>query len=124
MGRISAFALLLLLPACHDSNGGGDGAAPNVSMATVKLTAPSAGSVALPTEHHAPTVCRAIGASGPIQHDQDGGGILPGELLTQEFVELGAGGKLSVKNGTTTREMISKGPARCARASPAKKKCG
>lgn len=109
MGRRSALAVMLLVAACRDSNGG-DGAAPNVSMATVKLTAPSAGSVTLPTEHHAATVCRAIGASGPLHHEQDGGAVLPGELLTQDFVELGAGGKLSVKNGTTTREMIFEGP--------------
>lgn len=110
MARVSALACLIFAAACHDS-GGGDGAAPNVSIATVKLTAPpSGGSAGVTPEHHAPTACRAIGASGPIRHEADAGAILPGDLLTQDFVELGAGAKLSVKNGTTTREMIFEGP--------------
>ena len=42
--------------------------------------------------------------------DTDGGALLPGEVLGEGFTILGAGGKLSVKNGTTSREMILEGP--------------
>jgi hypothetical protein len=94
--------------ACHDGNGNGD-AAPAVSIAKVTFSAPPGSNTVTP-EHHPATVCRAIGASGPIRHDNDAGAILPNDVVGDDFAELGAGGKLSVKNGTTSREMIFEGP--------------
>ncbi len=96
--------------ACHDNTAGDGGAAPNVSMAKVTLTPAGSGSVTVPAGHHVDTVCRAIGASGPIRRDNDGGALLSGEVMGEGFALLGAGGKLSVKNGTTSREMILEGP--------------
>ena len=101
---LAAFALLAV--ACRDTNKGD--AAPAVSLANVKLTAPPGGSVNVKPENTAPTVCRAIEAKGTM-HSGDAG-VTEGEVLGSSFVELAEGGHLAVKNGTTTRETIFDGP--------------
>jgi len=113
MARRSAFVFPLVamaLVACHDGGANGDGAAPNVSLAHVTFSAAPNTSLSVTPPHHAPVVCRAIGASGPLHRDADGGALLPGDVIGDDFTLLGAGGKLSVKNGVTTRETIFEGP--------------
>ncbi len=104
----------MLLLSCRDPNGG-DSGAPAVSQANVRLTAPSGANVNIPPQNTAVTVCRIIGANGDIHRDlpgaaADAGAVASGDVAGDTFFNLMAGSKLSVKNGTTTREMIFEGP--------------
>jgi hypothetical protein len=58
-----------------------------------------------------PTVCRVISATGPIHQADaaDGGVVASGEVAGDSFFTIGAGGRLAIKNGKTTRETIFEG---------------
>jgi hypothetical protein len=107
VARSSALALALLLAAgCHDSSK--DHAAPAVSQATVKLSAPPGGSVHTSAHPEKKTVCRAIDARGALRVAD--AGVKRGEVLGDGFVELREGGHLAIENGTTTRQTLFDGP--------------
>jgi hypothetical protein len=91
---------------CKDKSG--DGATGAVSQAKVTFSAPP-GSVSAGAPKGAQTVCRAISASGQI-HRPDDAGVIANDVVGDTWVELGAGAKLAVKNGTTSREMLFDGP--------------
>jgi hypothetical protein len=107
MGRASVVAMVVLCVACQDKSGG-TGPSGSVSYANVKVTAPPNGSVTATTTHPSTTVCRIISASGPLKRDD--AGVAAGEVMGDSWVELNAGAKLAVKNGTTTRETLFDGP--------------
>jgi len=114
MGRRSALALALLVVwGCKDDKNG-TGPAGSVSYANVKLTAPpSSGSFSTPAGKPPATVCRIISATGPMKRDAASGGdggVSSGDVMGDSWVDLNAGAKLGIKNGTTTREMLFEGP--------------
>ncbi len=114
MARADALALVVLTSVfwgCRDGNKGGDNAAPSVSYAKVTLSAPSGGSVVAPASSapKAATVCRIISATGSMTRDGDGG-VSGGDVMGDSWIELAAGAKIGIKNGTTTREMLVEGP--------------
>jgi len=101
---------LVLTAACTDTTVVTDGGQ-KVKQAKLNLTTNNSDGQATTPQPKEPTVCRVISATGPIHQADaaDGGVVASGEVAGDSFFTIGAGGRLAIKNGKTTRETIFEG---------------
>jgi hypothetical protein len=110
--RLALAAVLLL--ACHgSSSNGGELVSTTAATSGATVAHSSAPSPHPATPSKAP-LCRAIAVTGPVHRVgtlsvPDAGAVKAGELAGPDYIDLGPGSKLSIKNGTTAREAVFEG---------------
>ena len=112
--RRAALAAALLL-ACHGRSESKGGELVSTTAATSGATATA------PSPHPADSagprktpLCRAIAVTGPVRRAgtfsvPDAGVVSAGDLAGTDFIDLGPGSRLSIKNGETSREAVFEG---------------